>query len=98
MGLYLPLKNYFIRKSNYKRVTGINIENSIVYPIIQKIKNYGLITEDENIIRLTEKGGFFSDEIVGLFYDTKFIPKPREYFNEGELNPYLLNSYKLQIS
>ncbi len=87
----LPLKNYFIRKQHYKKVTGINIENSIIYPVIQKLKEYDLVVEDDKTIKLTEKGGFFSDEVVGLFYDTKFIPKEKSYFNNGPLNPYTLN-------
>ena len=87
----LPLKNYFIRKQQYKKVTGINMENSIIYPVIQKLKEYDLVVEDDKTIKLTEKGGFFSDEVVGLFYDTKFIPKEKSYFNNGPLNPYTLN-------
>ena len=83
-----PLKNWFIIKSRYKEVAGIEIEKTQLYPIIQKLKNYDLIVEDDNKISLTKKGAFFSDEIVTLFYDKKFIPKPKEYFNDGPLNPY----------
>ncbi len=89
--LILPLKNYFIRKNHYKKVTGFNISETKLYPIINKLKEYDLIKEDEKTIRLTSKGAFFSDEVVGLFYDTRFIPKERKYFNEGPLNPYSLN-------
>lgn len=89
--IILPLKNYFIVKNRFKELTGVKIENTKFYSLIQKLKNLELITENEKTIKLTEKGAFFSDEIVGLFYDTKFIPKSREFFNEGEFNPYLLN-------
>ncbi|MCR5260884.1 MAG: radical SAM protein [Candidatus Gastranaerophilales bacterium] len=89
--IILPLKNYFIRKNRYKQVAGIDIEQTKFYPLIQQLKNYDLLTEDDKIIRLTDKGIIFSDEIVGLFYDTKFIPKERKYFNEGIFNPYKLN-------
>ncbi len=86
--IILPLKNWFITKKRYKEVTGAEIQNTQFYPIIQKLKNYDLISEDDNKISLTKKGAFFSDEVVGLFYDTSFIPKPKEFFNDGPLNPY----------
>jgi len=86
--IILPLKNWFIIKKRYKQVTGTEIENTQFYPIIQKLKEYDLITEDDNKVALTKKGAFFSDELVELFYEEKFIPKPKEYFNDGPLNPY----------
>lgn len=87
----LPLKNYFVRKKHYKDVTGIDIEDTIIYPIIEKLKEKELIIEDDKTVKLTEKGGFFADEIVGLFYDAKFIPVEMENYNRGPLNPYTLN-------
>ena len=89
--LILPLKNYYVRKKRYKEVTGIDIKDSKLYSIIQLLKEYDLIEENEQNIKLTSKGGFFSDEIVGLFYDTKFITKKRNLYNDGPLNPFLLN-------
>ena len=89
--LILPLKNYFVRKNHYKKCTGVDIEQTKLYPIIQKLKEYDLIIEDEKTIKLTEKGGFFADEVVALFYDRQFIPKEPEFFNDGPLNPYNIN-------
>lgn len=91
--LILPLKNYYIKKRRYKEVTGVNIESTRFYPIIQKLKDYGFIEENNEIIKLTDKGIFFSDDIMVLFYETKFIPKGRELFKDGPLNPYLISSY-----
>lgn len=94
--IILPLKNWFITKKRYKEVTGVDIQDTQFYTIIQKLKEYELICEDDNKIYLTEMGGFFSDEVVGLFYDKSFIPKPKEYFNDGPLNPYnISNIYAL---
>lgn len=90
--LILPLKNYYVRKKHYKKVAGIDIQDTKLYSTIQLLKKYDLIEEDEQTVKLTEKGGFFSDEVVGLFYDTRFIPQDRKFFNEGILNPYKLNS------
>ena len=90
--LILPLKNYYVRKNHYKKVTGVDIQDTKLYSTIQLLKQYDLIEEDDRVIKLTEKGGFFSDEVVGLFYDPRFITQERKFFNEGPLNPYSLNS------
>ena len=90
--IILPLKNYYIKKRRYKEVTGTAIENTRFYPIIQNLKTYGFIEENDDVVRLTDKGIFFSDDIVLLFYETKFIPKGRELFNDGPLNPYAITS------
>ena len=89
--IILPLKNYFIRKKRFKEITGINIEDTKFYSIIQKLKNYNLIEENEDVVKLTQKGILFADEVVRLFYELKYIPKDMEYFEEGPLNPYMLN-------
>ena len=90
--IILPLKNYFIIKNRFKELTGLDIENSKFYKILQKIKEYDLVEENKSVIKLTEKGVFFADEVVRLFYEPNYIPKGREYFEEGILNPYILNS------
>jgi len=88
----LPLKNYWIRKNHYKKVTGVAIEDSVVYPWIQCYKEYGLVTEDEKHIHLTPVGGLFADETVELMYELPFIPFEPEFYKNGPLNPYLLNT------
>lgn len=89
--LALPLKHYFIRKDIYKKTTGVNIEDTKYYQALQFLKNYGLIEEDQYRIKLTPKGAFFADEVAQLFYAPEFIPFEEEYYNEGALNPYLIN-------
>ena len=89
--IILPLKNYYIKKKRYEQITGIKIENTKFYPLINRLKSLGLIKEDEDKIEYTKKGAFFSDEIAGLFYNPEFIQKDVSEFNDGEFNPYRLN-------
>lgn len=89
--IIMPLKNRFIEKKYFRILTGKNIEDTSAYPIIQRIKEYGLAQEDDKYIRLTPKGAFFADEVVGLFYQRNHNPFPANDFNNGPLNPYLLN-------
>lgn len=89
--IILPLKNYFIRKNFYKQFTGIDIKDTKHYKTIELLKKYGLVEEDSYKIKLTEKGSFFADEVCEVFYDIDFIPFAKEYYNEGELNPYTVN-------
>jgi len=90
--IILPLKNYFIIKNRFRNLVGLDIENTKFYKIIEKLKEYDLAEENTSVIKLTEKGVLFADEVVRLFYEPEFIPKGREYFEEGILNPYILNN------
>ncbi len=86
--LILPLKNYNIRKNVYKEATGIDITNTKYYNMLQNLKQYDFIEENENIIQLTKKGAYYADEICQLFYLPEFIPFDKSLYNEGPLNPY----------
>lgn len=83
----LPLKNYFIDKKLLKKMNGTDIAN-----VFQKqfalLKQYGLASEDNNRITLTNKGSFYSDELVHLFYEDCHQSFPPEDFADGPLNPY----------
>lgn len=85
--IILPLKNYFIDKIRFQKINGISVSE-----VFQKqfglLKDYGLITESERKIELTEKGAFYSDELVHLFYESQHQSFPIEEFNNGCLNPY----------
>lgn len=89
--LILPLKNYFILKAFYKKFTGVDITDTKYYQTIQLLKSYDLLEEDDYKIKFSEKGTFFADEVCQIFYDPIFIPFSRDCYNEGELNPYLMN-------
>lgn len=90
--IILPLKNYFINKNFYKKFTGFDIKDTKYYQIIELLKNYDLIEEDDYKIKLTEKGSFFADETCEIFYNPKFIPFDKKYYNKGILNPYSINT------
>jgi coproporphyrinogen III oxidase-like Fe-S oxidoreductase len=51
-----------------KKATGIDITNTKYYNMLQNLKQYDFIEENENIIQLTKKGAFYADEICQLFY------------------------------
>ncbi|MBR1753985.1 radical SAM protein [bacterium] len=93
--IIMPLKNRYVDKRFFKTQTGVDIETTTAYPIIKKLIEYGLAQESERDIRLTPKGAFFADEVVGLLYQTNHNPFPKDDFNEGPLNPYSLNMQKV---
>ncbi len=87
--IILPLKNYYIDKKLFERMNGISID-TIFQKQFALLKEYDLATENEREIRLTEKGAFYSDELVHLFYEPQHQSFPQRDFNPGILNPYNL--------
>lgn len=85
--IILPLKNYFIRKKHFERVTGVPFEG--VFPDkFELLKEFGLITEDDTRVELTEVGTFFADEVVEQFNELPYVPFPKSNYADGPLNPY----------
>ena len=90
--IILPLKNWKFRKNHFKGMTGVDVETTKFWPILQKLKKFGLAEDvSDNMMQLTPLGAFFADEVVECFYDPRFIPFPRERYNEGPLSPYVVN-------
>ena len=85
--IILPLKNYFIDKKLFKTMNGVDL-NTVFPKQFALLKAYGLAEEDENAVRLTSKGAFYSDELVHLFYEDQHQSFPPQDFNVGCLNPY----------
>lgn len=86
--LILPLKNYFIDKKRFKVLNnGVDL-SSVFQKQFSLLKEYGLAVEDDKKFELTEKGAFYSDELVHLFYEQEHQSFPKEDFNQGPLNPY----------
>ena len=85
--IILPLKNYFIDKKLFHEMNGVPLE-SVFQKQFTLLKEYGLATEDEKKYQLTEKGAFYSDELVHLFYEPQHQSFPQEDFMQGMLNPY----------
>lgn len=89
--IVLPLKNSDIKKNYYEKVTGIPFDK--VFPKkMERLKQYGLIEEKGNLVKLTELGSFVADEVVEQFNSNEFMPFPSEAYAKGPLNPYSDNS------
>ena len=85
--IILPLKNYFIDKKLFREMNGVEL-NTVFQKQFALLKEYGLAVEDDKKIALTEKGAFYSDELVHLFYEPQHQSFPAEDFMPGRLNPY----------
>ena len=86
--IILPLKNYFIDKKLFReRNNGVALE-TVFQPQFALLKEYGLAVEDDKKVQLTDKGAFYSDELVHLFYEPQHQSFPATDFMDGCLNPY----------
>jgi oxygen-independent coproporphyrinogen-3 oxidase len=83
----LPLKNFGVSKSRYREFAGADLSR-VFGPRLRALEQHGLLKEDAGKVVLTEKGGFFSDEVVMRFYDPERIPFPRSNYSDGELAPH----------
>ena len=87
--LAAPLK--FMRevdKEHYRKMTGVSLDT--VFPKkIKMMKDYDLLTEDDEKLMLTSRGHFFADEVCIHFYHRKYMPFPRSAYAQGEFNPYI---------
>ena len=87
--IILPLKNYFIDKKLFLEMNGVPLE-SVFQKQFALLKEYGLAEEDDKKFKLTEKGAFYSDELVHLFYEPQHQSFPASDFMPGILNPYAM--------
>lgn len=83
----LSLKHNGVSKTNYKTVTGMTIEDAFGEKI-SRLKKYGLVEESDDMLRLTERGRFFADEVVIQFYHPDYMPFLKSAYMDAELNPY----------
>ena len=86
-GIILPLKNSHVLKRLYEERTGVPL-GSVFTKKMARLKEYGLVVEDDRKIGTTPLGAFFADEVVQQFHHPSHIPFPREAYREGPLNPY----------
>lgn len=85
--IVLPLKNTEIKKAYFEKVTGVPFDN-IFRKKVERLKQYGLIEENDKIVRLTVLGAFVADEVVEQFNSNELMPFPREAYAQGPLRPY----------
>jgi oxygen-independent coproporphyrinogen-3 oxidase len=88
--IVLPLKNSELKKDYFEEVTGVNFDN-LFRKKVKWLKQYGLIEENDNIVRLTELGAFVADEVVEQFNSNEYMPFPQESYAAGPLHPYSNN-------
>ena len=86
--IILPLKNYYLPKSLFRRITGRALEETPFHGKLQTLIQLGLVEEDTANYTLTKKGAFFADEVVETFYGRSYIPFPEADYLPGPLNPY----------
>ena len=85
--LILPLKNREVYKKIYQKQTGVSL-NEIFRERIEKLKKFGLLYEDDKILRLTGLGSFFADEVCEQFHHPDYMPFPKTAYARKELYPY----------
>ena len=89
--IVLPLKNSELKKDYFEELTGISFD-TIFRKKVERLKQFGLIEEDDRIVRLTEIGAFVADEVVEQFNSNEFLPFPRDAYAQGPLHPYADNT------
>lgn len=87
--LILPLKNRYVHKKNYKLHTGVSL-NDVFRGKIEKLKKYGLLLEDDTRLALSQRGGFFADEVCQVFHSPNYMQFPESAYAPKELNPYTI--------
>ena len=83
----VPLKHHGVPKREYRKLTGEELGASFARKIAA-LKKFDLVREDDETLRLTEKGGFLADEVVIQFYRPEYLPFPAASYADGELNPH----------
>ncbi len=85
--LIQPLKCKEVNKKLYAQQTGARLDD-VFRPKIERLKDSGLLYEDEKVLRLTPLGDFFADEVCMQFYHPRYLPFPRDWYANGILNPH----------
>ena len=88
--IVLPLKNRDVRKKDFRRVTGMELDRLFVEKR-RRLAEFGLLEETDQVMRLTDLGKFVADEVAEQFNSVEFLPFPEENYEDGPLNPYRNN-------
>lgn len=82
----LPLKNRSIRRRDFTRVTGLDLD-SVFTEKFKLLKEAGLVTDTKWGLALTTLGCFFADEVVQQFFEPCHLPFPPNDYADGPLHP-----------
>ncbi|MBN3040895.1 MAG: radical SAM protein [Candidatus Omnitrophica bacterium] len=85
--IILPLKNREVLKKFFKMQTGVSLDQ-VFRKKIERLKENGLLHEDDKMLSLTKLGAFFADEVCQQFHRPDYMPYPQQAYAQGELNPY----------
>ncbi len=85
--IVLPLKNSEIKKADFEKITGVPFDN-VFKKKVERLKQFGLIEDDDKIVKLTDIGTFVADEVVEQFNSNEFMPFPSSSYAQGPLHPY----------
>jgi oxygen-independent coproporphyrinogen-3 oxidase len=89
--IVLPLKNSELKKAYFENVTGVSFDN-IFRKKVERLKQFRLIEENDEIVSLTELGAFVADEVAEQFNSNEFMPFPSDAYAQGPLHPYADNT------
>lgn len=85
--IVLPLKHRGVYKNFFKIQTGVSLDE-VFRDKIERLKKFDLVTEDDKVLKLTDLGAFFADEVCQQFHDPRYMPFPKDAYAHGELYPY----------
>lgn len=85
--IVLPLKNRSVLKSDFAAKTGSSLDE-VFRAKIERLAEFGLVSEDDSKIELTPLGAFFADEMAQQFHAPNLMPYPPEQYMDGPLHPY----------
>ena len=85
--IILPLKNRKVYKNYFRKITGVSL-NEVFRNKIEKLKEFGLLYEDDKVLAPTERGRLFADEVCQAFFHPDYMPFPRTAYAHGRLYPY----------
>ncbi len=82
----LPLKNRTIRRRDFKRITGLELD-AVFTEKFRLLKEAGLVMDTKWGLSLTTLGRFFADEVVQQFFEPCHLPFPMSEYSDGPLHP-----------
>lgn len=89
--MILPLKNRDVRKKDYSKITGLDLD-CVFREKKKHLIQAGLLEDTRETLTLTEFGKFVADEVAEQFNALEFLPFPESNYEDGPLNPYRYNS------
>lgn len=84
----LPLKNRTVWKPQYVCNTSGVALDQVFRGKVEKLQEFGLVTEDANELALTTLGKFFADEVAQQFHHPDYVPYGQDEYEHGPLYPY----------